>query len=62
MSASELSSVSGVAHKRIQALETGRLDPTYDLLLAIAQGLDIRVATLAERVEDLRRQDGATAP
>jgi transcriptional regulator with XRE-family HTH domain len=39
MSADELADASGVIRERIGALEAGQLDPTYELLLEIADGL-----------------------
>lgn len=62
MSSSELASRSGVARARIDALEAGRLDPTYDLLVAVAHGLDVQLAAFATRVEELKRDSGAREP
>lgn len=55
MSADELAGAIDIRRQRIDALETGHLDPTYELLLAIADGLGIEpsaVVTLAERLKE----------
>jgi transcriptional regulator with XRE-family HTH domain len=54
MSADELAEASGVLRERIGALEAGQLDPTYELLLEIADGLGTEpsaLITLAERLQ-----------
>ena len=54
MSVEELASASGIPSKRIGALEAGQLDPTYELLVEIADGLGIQpsaLVTLAERLK-----------
>ncbi len=53
MSVEELATSSGIPSKRIGALEAGELDPTYELLVEIADGLGIQpseLITLAERL------------
>jgi transcriptional regulator with XRE-family HTH domain len=53
MSTDELADASGVLRERIGALEVGQLDPTYELLLEIADGLGTQpsaLVTLAERL------------
>lgn len=55
MSADELAIATGIGRKRIDALETGHLDPTYELLLALAKGLAIQpsaLVALAEQPEE----------
>ncbi len=55
MSAGELADASTIDRERIDALETGRLDPTYELLLAVAEGLGTQpsaLVTLAERLKE----------
>jgi hypothetical protein len=37
----------------VRALEAGQLDPTYELLLALADGLDVRVSAFVIRAEAL---------
>ncbi len=57
MSADELAIATGISRKRINALETGHLDPTYELLLALAKGLATRPSALvglAEQLEESR--------
>jgi transcriptional regulator with XRE-family HTH domain len=54
MSAHELADASGVTPERIGALEAGQLDPTYELLLEIADGLGAQpsaLVILAERLQ-----------
>jgi transcriptional regulator with XRE-family HTH domain len=55
MSADEFAADTGISRKRIDALEAGHLDPTYDLLLVLAKGLAIRpfaLLTLAEQLKE----------
>jgi transcriptional regulator with XRE-family HTH domain len=54
MSAEELADATGMSRQRIYALETGHLDPTYELLLALARGLNTQVSTLATLAEQLK--------
>jgi transcriptional regulator with XRE-family HTH domain len=54
MSVEELATSSGIPSKRIDFLEAGGLDPTYELLVEIADGLGIQpsaLVTLAERLQ-----------
>lgn len=53
----ELALAAGVAERRIQALEAGRLDPDYLLLLALAKALGVRAGVLVIRAEELARQE-----
>jgi transcriptional regulator with XRE-family HTH domain len=46
MSAEELAGATDMGRQRIDALETGHLDPTYEQLLALAEGLDTQVSVL----------------
>lgn len=46
VSVAELAARTGIAHERISELEAGRLDPTYDELLALADGLGVPSAAL----------------
>ena len=50
----ELAVATGIAQAQIQALEAGRLDPDYDLLLALAEGLGVRPSALFIRAEELQ--------
>jgi transcriptional regulator with XRE-family HTH domain len=54
MSADELAEVTGMSRQHLDALESGHLDPTYELLLALSEGLGIQpsdLVTLAERLK-----------
>jgi transcriptional regulator with XRE-family HTH domain len=53
MSADDLAGAIDVGRQRIDALETGRLDPTYALLLAVAEGLGTEPSTLVTLAEQL---------
>lgn len=53
VSAEQLAAETGAEPEDVQALEAGRLDPTYDLLLALAQGLGVRASELVIRAEAL---------
>jgi len=54
MSADELAGAARVDRGRIDALESGQLDPTYELLLALADGLGVEVSALVSLAEDLK--------
>jgi transcriptional regulator with XRE-family HTH domain len=54
MSADELAGAAGISRQRIHALETGQLDPTYELLLALAEGLGIEPSALVSLAEQLK--------
>jgi transcriptional regulator with XRE-family HTH domain len=53
LTVSELAAVSGVAQAQIAALERGKLDPEFELLLELAEGLGIRPSELFVRAEEL---------
>ena len=53
MSVDELANASGVLRERIGAVEAGQLDPTYELLLKIADGLGIQPSALVTLAEQL---------
>jgi transcriptional regulator with XRE-family HTH domain len=58
ISADGLAAATGMSRQHVDALETGQLDPTYELLLALADGLRIQpsaLVTLAERLKESRR-------
>lgn len=46
MSVDELAGITGVEREDISAVEAGRLDPAYDVLVALATGLGVRASTL----------------
>lgn len=55
MNADELAEAIDMPRQRIDALETGQLNPTYELLLAVADGLGTQpsaLVTLAERLSE----------
>jgi transcriptional regulator with XRE-family HTH domain len=58
LSAEALASAARVQASRLRALEAGQIDPDYDLLLALAQALDIRASAFVIRAE-ARRNPGA---
>jgi transcriptional regulator with XRE-family HTH domain len=63
VTASELAAATGVEREQIDALEAGRLDPTYELLLVLARGLGIRPSVFIVCAEDIRtrrRPSGAS--
>ncbi len=53
VSAEELAAATGMARQRIDALETGRLDPTYELLVALTEALQTRPSALVGLAEQL---------
>jgi transcriptional regulator with XRE-family HTH domain len=55
MSADELAGATSIGRERVDALETGRLDPTYELLLTLAEGLDMQPSALMILAEQLKR-------
>ncbi|HTD08791.1 MAG TPA: helix-turn-helix transcriptional regulator [Solirubrobacteraceae bacterium] len=46
ISVAELAVRSGIAVQMINALEAGRLDPPFDLMIAVADGLGVRLSVL----------------
>lgn len=52
ISSEDLATAAGIAHNQLRALEAGQLDPDYDLLLDLADGLGIRPSTLVIRWEE----------
>jgi transcriptional regulator with XRE-family HTH domain len=59
--AAALAAASGVQTSELEALEAGRLDADLDLLLALAEALDIRSSAFFTRAEALTA-DGRPAP
>ena len=54
MSADAVAEASGVGRERLDTLETGQLDPTYEMLVEIADGLGAQpseLVILAERLD-----------
>jgi DNA-binding XRE family transcriptional regulator len=54
IAASELAAAVGIAPERLAALEAGAVDPAYDLLLALADGLGVRLEQLVRLARELR--------
>jgi transcriptional regulator with XRE-family HTH domain len=57
ISADQLAGAIDICRQRIDALEAGRLDPTYELLLAVAEGLGIQPSTLVTLAEQLKESN-----
>lgn len=55
LSTDELARAIAISRENIEALESGRLDPTYELLVAIAEGLGTQPSTLVVLAEQLSR-------
>lgn len=57
VSLDDLGASAGIDSRSIATLEIGRLDPHYDVLLALAEGLGVRPSTFVIRAEEIRGQD-----
>ena len=57
LSSRELAATTGIMQSRIQALEAGRMDPDYELLLALAEGLGVWPSAFIVRAEELSADD-----
>lgn len=57
ISTEELARATGISRQRIDALEAGQLDPTYELLLALAEGLGVQPSALMTLAEQLETAD-----
>jgi transcriptional regulator with XRE-family HTH domain len=55
LSTDELALALAIPRENIDALESGRLDPTYELLVAIAERLGTQPSALVLLAEQLRR-------
>lgn len=51
MSTHELADAVGVERQHISALEAGQLDPTFELLIALAEGLSVGLSALLNCAE-----------
>jgi transcriptional regulator with XRE-family HTH domain len=60
LSAVDLAAAIGNEQTLIRALEAGRLDPSYELLLALAQGLGVRPSVFIIRAEELKARRQAS--
>jgi transcriptional regulator with XRE-family HTH domain len=64
MSAEQLAGAAGVDLAQVRALEDGRVDPTYELLLVLAESLGVRASAFVLRAEALatdERRGGETS-
>lgn len=57
MSADELANATGMHRQCIGALENGRIDLAYELLLTLADGLGIQLSTLVTLAEQLKESN-----
>ena len=57
ISTDDLAGAGGVSRQRIDALEAGQLDPSYELLLALAKGLGVPLSALLLLAEQLNESD-----
>ena len=53
ISTEELAAATGIDRRRIDSLERGRLDPTYETLFALADGLGVKLSELLSLAERL---------
>jgi transcriptional regulator with XRE-family HTH domain len=60
VAAAELAVAAGVELTVVQALEAGRLDPPYELLVMLAQSLGVRPSAFVIRAEALAAQGSAS--
>lgn len=57
MSADELANAISMTRERIDALENGHIDPTYELLLALAKALGVQVSALVALTEEIEESN-----
>jgi transcriptional regulator with XRE-family HTH domain len=53
IAASELAATAGIAREHLDALEAGEVDPAYDLLLTLADGLGVPLEELVRIAREL---------
>jgi transcriptional regulator with XRE-family HTH domain len=53
MTAEQLAATADVPRAQVNALEAGRVDPTYELLLVLAEALGVRASAFVLRAEAL---------
>jgi transcriptional regulator with XRE-family HTH domain len=58
-SVEELADATGISRKRVEALETGQFDPSYELLLTLAERLGIQPSALVTLAEQLKDANGS---
>lgn len=57
VSARELAATAGLEPARLEAIEAGRCDPRYDVLVAVAHALSLTTTELVQRA-DTEAKDG----
>ena len=57
ISTSQLAASISIGRENIEALESGKLDPTYELLVAVAEGLGTSPSALVMLAERLEQAD-----
>jgi transcriptional regulator with XRE-family HTH domain len=62
LSRSELARTAGVEEARLSALETGRLDPDYELLLTLAEGIGVPPSAFVLRAEEIAGEQPRSRP
>ena len=62
LSAGDLAAAAGVAETQILALESGQLDPDFELLLTLAESIGVRPSAFILRAEELSDRDDAAQP
>jgi transcriptional regulator with XRE-family HTH domain len=62
LSAHDLAAAAGVAPARVAALEDGQLDPDFELLIRLAEGMGLHPAAFFLRAEQLGDLDGEAGP
>lgn len=62
VSAEGLADATDIERRSLSALEAGQLNPTYELLLVLAEGLGIRPSAFVIRAEQLAGQGSGSGP
>jgi DNA-binding XRE family transcriptional regulator len=57
LSGKQLALAADIPHWRVTAIEEGRLDPTFETLLGLAEAMNISAAAIFQRAEALDRED-----
>jgi DNA-binding XRE family transcriptional regulator len=58
MTVGELAGKVGISKRRLERLEAGKVDPEWELWLALAEALHVRASSFAERARELERMEG----
>jgi transcriptional regulator with XRE-family HTH domain len=60
LTVADLADSTGIGQRLIRAVESGRHDPTFELLIALGGGLGVRPASFVIRAEELKgREQGS---